>query len=84
MDYAPTLSCYDPTPAGAHCGRCDACRLRAKGFSEAESGSDQLGLNRRLIGSRKSITPCKAKGRKRVAPRFLRFAGCNLWSDGKG
>ena len=35
VDYAPTLSCYDPTPAGAHCGRCDACGLRAKGFSEA-------------------------------------------------
>ena len=28
-------SCYDPLPDGRHCGRCDACRLRAKGFAEA-------------------------------------------------
>lgn len=33
-----TLSCYDPVQSGeswVHCGRCDACRLRAKGFAEA-------------------------------------------------
>lgn len=30
-----TLSCYDPTPAGRSCGRCDACALRLKGFREA-------------------------------------------------
>ena len=28
-------SCYDPAPGGVHCGRCDSCRLRAKGFAEA-------------------------------------------------
>ena len=28
-------SCYDPSPDGRACGSCDACRLRAKGFSEA-------------------------------------------------
>jgi 7-cyano-7-deazaguanine synthase len=28
-------SCYDPLPDGRHCGACDACRLRAKGFAEA-------------------------------------------------
>ena len=27
VDYALTLSCYDPAPEGA-CGRCDACALR--------------------------------------------------------
>jgi len=35
VDYGETLSCYDPTPDGAHCGHCDACHLRRKGFREA-------------------------------------------------
>ena len=35
VDYAITLSCYDPRDSGQACGRCDACRLRLKGFSEA-------------------------------------------------
>jgi 7-cyano-7-deazaguanine synthase len=35
VDYALTLSCYDPAPDGAACGRCDACVLRRKGFVEA-------------------------------------------------
>jgi 7-cyano-7-deazaguanine synthase len=35
VDYALTLSCYDPSPDGAACGRCDACLLRRKGFAEA-------------------------------------------------
>lgn len=36
VNYADTLSCYDPTPDGAHCGSCDACHLRQKGFNEAD------------------------------------------------
>jgi 7-cyano-7-deazaguanine synthase len=35
VDYALTLSCYDPTPDGLACGHCDSCRLRRKGFAEA-------------------------------------------------
>ena len=35
VDYALTHSCYDPTPEGLACGRCDSCRLRLKGFVEA-------------------------------------------------
>ena len=35
VDYAGTLSCYDPTADGAACGECDACLLRRKGFREA-------------------------------------------------
>jgi 7-cyano-7-deazaguanine synthase len=35
LDYGLTHSCYDPQPSGAPCGRCDSCRLRAKGFAEA-------------------------------------------------
>jgi 7-cyano-7-deazaguanine synthase len=34
VDYAGTLSCYDPTPDGAACGRCDACQLRLRAFAE--------------------------------------------------
>jgi len=35
LDVALSHSCYDPLPDGRHCGRCDACRLRSKGFAEA-------------------------------------------------
>ena len=35
VNYGLTLSCYDPTPHGRPCGRCDSCRLRARGFQEA-------------------------------------------------
>ena len=35
VDYSLTTSCYDPGPQGRPCTRCDACRLRAKGFEEA-------------------------------------------------
>ena len=34
VDYSITHSCYDPAGELA-CGRCDACRLRLKGFEEA-------------------------------------------------
>jgi 7-cyano-7-deazaguanine synthase len=35
LDATLSHSCYDPGPDGRHCGRCDACRLRARGFAEA-------------------------------------------------
>jgi 7-cyano-7-deazaguanine synthase len=35
LDAGVSHSCYDPLPDGRHCGECDACRLRAKGFEEA-------------------------------------------------
>ena len=35
LDAARSHSCYDPLGDGRHCGRCDACRLRAKGFADA-------------------------------------------------
>jgi 7-cyano-7-deazaguanine synthase len=35
LDYGLTHSCYDPRPDGGPCGRCDSCRLRARGFAEA-------------------------------------------------
>ena len=44
VDYALTISCYDPGPGGDACGDCDACRLRLKGFAEA--GTDDPGRYR--------------------------------------
>lgn len=35
VDYAMTISCYDPGADGAACGECDACLLRRKGFADA-------------------------------------------------
>jgi 7-cyano-7-deazaguanine synthase len=36
LDAGMSWSCYDPAPGGGlHCGLCDSCRLRAKGFEEA-------------------------------------------------
>jgi 7-cyano-7-deazaguanine synthase len=35
LDPGMTWSCYDPSPELEHCGLCESCRLRAKGFAEA-------------------------------------------------
>ena len=35
LDLGMSWSCYDPAPGSLHCGLCDSCRLRAKGFEEA-------------------------------------------------
>jgi 7-cyano-7-deazaguanine synthase len=35
VDFSLTHSCYDPSPSGAPCGRCDSCLLRRKGFADA-------------------------------------------------
>ncbi len=35
LDAGMSWSCYDPAPGSLHCGLCDSCRLRAKGFQEA-------------------------------------------------
>ncbi|HXG27709.1 MAG TPA: 7-cyano-7-deazaguanine synthase QueC [Nevskiales bacterium] len=34
LDYGLTVSCYQADDAGRACGRCDACRLRARGFAQ--------------------------------------------------
>ncbi|MEL7239818.1 MAG: 7-cyano-7-deazaguanine synthase, partial [Planctomycetota bacterium] len=35
VDYAMTITCYDPVGEGLACGRCDACQLRRAGFEQA-------------------------------------------------
>ena len=35
LDAGMSWSCYDPAPGNRHCGLCDSCRLRSKGFEEA-------------------------------------------------
>ena len=35
VDYSLTVSCYQADAEGRACGRCDSCRLRARGFAEA-------------------------------------------------
>lgn len=35
VDYALTVSCYNPDEQGLACGRCDSCHLRAEGFAQA-------------------------------------------------
>lgn len=36
LDPAWSWSCYDPVEGGLACGLCDSCRLRKKGFAEAQ------------------------------------------------
>ncbi|MDR0326716.1 MAG: 7-cyano-7-deazaguanine synthase, partial [Planctomycetaceae bacterium] len=35
VDYSLTMTCYDPSPEGKSCGRCESCQLRANAFREA-------------------------------------------------
>lgn len=43
VDYAKTHTCYDPTPEGRPCGRCDACLLRIAAFKSLGMTDPALG-----------------------------------------
>lgn len=49
IDYALTLTCYDPDANGAACGHCDACLLRLRGFAEAGL-TDPANYRRESVG----------------------------------
>ena len=36
VDFSMTVSCYQADAAGAACGKCESCRLRAAGFAAAQ------------------------------------------------
>ena len=42
VDYALTHSCYNPDNHDRHCGQCDACLLRRRGFEQAKVADPTL------------------------------------------
>lgn len=42
VDYSKTVSCYQASSEGLACGRCDACRLRRKGFVDLDVADPTL------------------------------------------
>jgi len=51
VDYSLTVSCYQPSPEGIACGRCESCRIRLRGFREAglkDPISYQIDVNEEL------------------------------------
>jgi len=49
VDYAITHSCYDPSPEGRACGKCDSCVLRKKGFEGAGIPDPLVGCEGLLV-----------------------------------
>jgi 7-cyano-7-deazaguanine synthase len=62
VDYSHTTSCYDPGRNGEACGRCDACQLRLKGFSEAGLADPiEYAITRGRKSAGGSLLPRKAR-----------------------
>jgi len=62
LDAGLSHSCYDPLPDGRHCGECDACRLRAKGFADAGI-ADPTRYAPLAPGTRETEEPSAGEGR---------------------
>lgn len=42
VDYSLTHSCYDPSPSGEPCNRCDSCKIRNDAFARIENAKQDL------------------------------------------
>ncbi len=79
LDAGLSHSCYDPLPDGRHCGRCDACLLRSRGFSRG--GPSRPNRLRMTYSVKECFLTLQGEGiQSGQRAVFLRFAGCNLWS----
>jgi len=62
LDAALSHSCYDPLPDGRHCGACDACRLRARGFAEAGIADPTIYATLAPLGEREESRSGEGRG----------------------
>ncbi len=46
VDYADTVSCYNPSASGQPCRECDSCRIRLAGFAQAGIADPALQLSK--------------------------------------
>ena len=70
LDAGLSHSCYDPAPDGRHCGRCDACRLRAKGFARIGDRRPDPRLTHELRGQG-NLSDASGRGRAGRPPGGL-------------
>jgi 7-cyano-7-deazaguanine synthase len=62
LDAGVSWSCYDPAGEGLHCGLCDSCRLRSRGFEEAGLADPTLYAERPRPGpAKRSSRPSRSQ-----------------------
>ncbi len=70
LDAGMSWSCYDPTPEFEHCGLCDSCRLRARGFAEAGL-ADPTRYAQEALSPPGIAVAGPSPGRSKEPPRWL-------------